>query len=73
MDEELFKAMIINQQAWRKKYQQNEQTKKIIRSICNRKYKSNLEELKESLKDYPEMILQENTVGEFYFQTVSEK
>jgi hypothetical protein len=69
MNSELFKLMLQEQQTLRKQYYANEKSKKIIRTICNRRYKSKgdkgLEEIKESLKGYvDEMVLNNSQSGD---------
>jgi hypothetical protein len=40
MDSDLFKYLIEQQNIWRKQYYADKKTKRIIRTICNRKYQS---------------------------------
>lgn len=75
MNEDLFKLMIENQALWRRQYYENKKTKRIIRTICNRKYKSkgnkSLEEIRDSLKGYlDEMVLNNSQSGELFFESL---
>jgi hypothetical protein len=75
MDGDLFKLMLQEQQTLRQQYYANQKTKNIIRTICNRKYKSKgdkgLEEIRESLKGYlDEMILNNSQSGDLCFESL---
>lgn len=53
MNSELFKRMIEKQNEWRNQFYADKKTRQLIRTICNRKYKSKgnqeLEEIHKSL------------------------
>lgn len=55
MHSELFKMIVDKQLEWRRRYNSNKKTTQIIRTICNRKYKSKgnkeLKEIHKSLLD----------------------
>ena len=75
MDPDLFKLMVEKQGEWRRQYYENQKTKKIIRTICNKKYKSKgnkgLEEIRDSLKDYlDEMVLNQTHSGDLCFESL---
>jgi hypothetical protein len=75
MNQELFKLMVEKQNEWRNQYYADKQTKKIIKTICNRKYKSRgnkrLEEIRDTLKDYlDEMVLKNSQSGELCFESL---
>ncbi len=75
MDPDLFKLMVEKQGEWRRQYYENQKTKRIIRTICNRKYKSKgnkgLEEIRDSLKHYlDEIVLNQTQSGELCFESL---
>ena len=80
MNSELFKMIVEKQTEWRRRFNANKQTNLIIRTICNRKYKSKgnkeLEEIHKSLVDLgylEEVDLVEQTDGDMCYQSVYHK
>ena len=80
MNSELFKLMVEKQSEWRRQYYENKRNQKIIRTICNRKYKSkgdnSFDEIYNSLLQtglVEEVVLEQTQSGELCFNTLYEK
>lgn len=80
MQSELFKMIIEKQNVWRKQYHANKKDKQIIRTICNRKYKSKgnkeLREIHKSLVNLgflDEVELVEQTNGNMCYESIYHK
>ena len=75
MKSELFNMIVENQKKWRQQYKEQEKSLKVIRTICNRKYKSkcnnHLEEISKSLSDLEEMKLDEIEYGNLCDSTLT--
>ncbi len=77
MNSELFKLMVEKQNEWRDQYYANKKDKRIIRTICNRKYKSKgnkeLEEIHNSLIELgllEEVLLRQTHSGELCYDAL---
>lgn len=80
MNSDLLKLMIEKQNEWRKQYYADKTNKQIIRTICNRKYKSKgnkgLEEIHKSLSEtgvLEEIILSQRESGELCYDSLDGK
>lgn len=77
IDTQLFKLMVEKQNEWRKQYYANKRNKHIIKTVCNRRYKSkgnkNMEEIKNALLEMgflDELILKESGSGELCYESL---
>lgn len=77
MNTELFQLIVEKQNEWRKQYYANKRTKRVIRTICNRKYKSkgnqDISDIHKSLLDggfLEEVILRQTHSGELCYESI---
>lgn len=80
MNQDKFRRMLFKQMEWRKQYEAEQQTKHIITTICNRRYKSkgnqNAEAIKQSLIELgnlEEIVIHHTETGDLCFDSIYRK
>jgi len=80
MDSYLLKLMVEKQNELRKQYYQNKKSQYVIRTICDKRYKSKgshtIEEIKKELENLgylDEVKLTQNIYGELCYESISIK
>jgi hypothetical protein len=77
MDKYLFQLMVEKQNEWRRQYYANKRNKHIIKTVCNKKYKSkgnrNVSDIHQSLLELgflDEVILTQTHSGELCYESI---